>query len=60
MASIYINAAPHAMMAMAGLIQVSDANNKADMEQAVMKFENTVMMPNAKTRMSDLFKSNVK
>ena len=51
---------PHAMMAMAGLIQVSDANNKADMEQAVMKFENTVMMPNAKTRMSDLFKSNVK
>ena len=48
------------MMAMAGLIQVSDANNKADMEQAVMKFENTVMMPNAKTRMSDLFKSNVK
>ena len=51
---------PHGMMAMAGLIQVSDANNKADMEQAVMKFENTVMMPNAKTRMSDLFKSNVK
>ena len=51
---------PHAMMAMAGLIQVSDANNKADMEQAVMKFENTVMVPNVKTRMSNLFKSNVK
>ena len=52
--------APHAMMAMAGLIQVSDASNKADMEKAVMKFEGTVMMPNVKTRMSDLLKNNVK
>jgi len=51
---------PHAMMAMAGLIQVSDASNKADMEKAVMKFEGTVMMPNVKTRMSDLLKNNVK
>ena len=52
--------APHAMMAMAGLIQVSDASNKADMEKAVMKFEGTVMMPNVKTRMSDLLRNNVK
>ena len=51
---------PHAMMAMAGIIQVSDASNKAEMEKAIMKFENTVMMPNAKTRISDLLKSNVK
>ena len=51
---------PHAMMAMAGLIQVSDASNKADMEKAVMKFEGTVMMPNVKTRMSDLLRNNVK
>ena len=51
---------PHAMMAMAGLIQVSDANNKADMENAVMKFGASVMMPNVKTRMSDLLKKNVK
>ena len=50
---------PHAMMAMAGIIQVSDASNKAEMEKAIMKFEGTVMMPNAKTRMSDLLKSNV-
>ena len=48
------------MMAMAGLIQVSDASNKADMEKAVMKFEGTVMMPNVKTRMSDLLRNNVK
>ena len=51
---------PHAMMAMAGLIQVSDASNKADMEKAVMKFEGTVMIPAAKTRMSDLFTKNIK
>ena len=50
---------PHAMMAMAGIIQVADASNKAEMEKAIMKFEGTVMMPNAKTRMSDLLKSNV-
>ena len=52
--------APHAMMAMAGLIQVSDAGNKAEMVKAIMKFEGTVMMPNVKTRMSDLLNSNVK
>jgi pseudoazurin len=52
--------APHAMMAMAGLIQVSDASNKAEMVKAIMKFEGTVMMPNVKTRMSDLLNSNVK
>ena len=51
---------PHAMMAMAGLIQVSDASNKADMEKAVMKFESSVMIPAAKTRMSDLFTKNIK
>ena len=52
--------APHAMMAMAGIIQVSDASNKVEMKKAIMKFEGTVMMPNVKTRMSDLLKSNVK
>jgi len=52
--------APHGMMAMAGIIQVSDTSNKAEMEKEIMKFEGTVMMPNAKTRMSDLLKSNVK
>jgi pseudoazurin len=51
---------PHAMMAMAGLIQVSDANNKEEMISAIEKFEGTVMMPNVKTRVSDLFKANVK
>ncbi len=51
---------PHAMMAMAGLIQVSDANNKEVMISAIEKFEGTVMMPNVKTRMSDLFKANIK
>ena len=52
--------APHAMMAMAGLIQVSDASNKTEMNEAIMKFEGTVMMPNVKTRMSDLLNKNVK
>ena len=51
---------PHAMMAMAGLIQVSDANNKDEMIKAIEKFEGTVMMPNVKTRMSDLLNANVK
>lgn len=51
---------PHAMMAMAGIIQVSDTNNKSEMKEAVDKFEATVMVPNVKTRMSDLFKENVK
>ena len=51
---------PHAMMAMAGLIQVSDASNKDAMISAIEKFEGTVMMPNVKTRVSDLFKANVK
>ena len=48
------------MMAMAGIIQVSDTNNKSEMKEAVDKFEATVMVPNAKTRMSDLFNDNVK
>jgi hypothetical protein len=48
------------MMAMAGLIQVSDASNKDEMAKAVEKFEATVMMPNVKTRMSDLINSNIK
>ena len=47
-------------MAMAGLIQVSDASNKDAMISAIEKFEGTVMMPNVKTRVSDLFKANVK
>ena len=51
---------PHAMMAMAGLIQVSDASNKDAMKAEIDKFEGTVMMPNVKTRMSDLFNANLK
>ena len=51
---------PHAMMAMAGLIQVSDASNKTEMNEAIMKFESSVMIPAAKTRMSDLFTKNIK
>jgi pseudoazurin len=51
---------PHAMMAMAGLIQVSDASNKEAMISEIEKFEGTVMMPNVKTRISDLFKANIK
>ena len=50
---------PHAMMAMAGLIQVSDASNKEAMISEIEKFEGTVMMPNVKTRISDLFKANI-
>ena len=42
------------------MIQVSDANNKEAMISAIEKFEGTVMMPNVKTRMSDLFKANIK
>ena len=52
--------APHAMMAMAGIIQVSDASNKDEMAKEIEKFEATVMVPNVKTRMSDLFKANIK
>ena len=51
---------PHAMMAMAGLIQVSDASNKTEMNEAIMKFESNVMIPAVKTRMSDLFTKNIK
>ena len=51
---------PHAMMAMAGLIQVSDANNKSKMKTEIEKFESSVMIPAAKTRMSDLFTKNIK
>jgi pseudoazurin len=51
---------PHAMMAMAGLIQVSDASNKAEMKTEIEKFEASVMIPAAKTRMSDLFTKNIK
>ena len=51
---------PHAMMAMAGLIQVSDASNKTEMNEAIMKFESSVMIPAVKTRMSDLFTKNIK
>ena len=47
-------------MAMAGIIQVGDANNKDEMKLAIEKFEGTVMVPNVKKRMSDLFESNVR
>ena len=51
---------PHAMMAMAGLIQVSDTSNKSAMKSEIEKFESSVMIPAAKTRMSDLFNKNIK
>ena len=51
---------PHAMMAMAGLIQVSDASNKAQMKKEIEKFESGVMMEPVKTRISDLFRQNIK
>ena len=51
---------PHAMMAMAGLIQVSDSSNKSEIETAIQKFESAVMIPGVKTRISDLLRNNVK
>jgi len=45
---------------MAGLIQVSDANNKDQMKADIEKFESGVMMQPVKTRISDLFKKNIK
>ena len=51
---------PHAMMAMAGLIQVSDANNKEAMKAEIDKFESNVMMQPVKTRMSDIFNKHIK
>ena len=51
---------PHAMMAMAGLIQVSDSSNKSEIETAIQKFESAVMIPGVKTRISDLLRKNVK
>ena len=51
---------PHAMMAMAGLIQVADSSNKSEIETAIQKFESAVMIPGVKTRISDLLRKNVK
>ena len=51
---------PHAMMAMAGLIQVSDANNKEAMKAEIDKFESNVMMQPVKTRISDIFNKHIK
>lgn len=51
---------PHAMMAMAGLIQVSDSSNKSEIETAIQNFESAVMIPGVKNRISDLFRKNVK
>lgn len=51
---------PHAMMAMAGIIQVSDSNNKSEIEAAIQNFESAVMIPGVKTRISDLLRKNVK
>ena len=51
---------PHAMMAMAGLIQVSDANNKESMKAEIDKFESNVMMQPVKTRISDIFNKHIK
>ena len=47
--------APHAMMAMAGLIQVADTSNIEKMKIDIEKFETNVMIPEVKTRISDLF-----
>ena len=51
---------PHAMMAMAGIIQVSDSNNKSEIETAIQNFESAVMIPGVKTRISDLLRKNAK
>ena len=51
---------PHAMMAMAELIQVSDASNKEELKTEINKFESNVMMQPVKTRMSDLFNRHIK
>ena len=51
---------PHAMMAMAGLIQVSDTSNKSEMKSEIEQFESSVMIPAVKTRISDLFNKNIK
>ncbi len=51
--------APHAMMAMAGIIQVADTNNIEQMSTEIEKFESNVMISNVKSRISDLFNSNV-
>ena len=51
---------PHAMMAMAGIIEVSDSNNKSEIEAAIQNFESAVMIPGVKTRISDLLRKNVK
>ena len=51
---------PHAMMAMAGLVQVSDSSNKSEIETAIQKFESAVIIPGVKTRISDLLRKNVK
>ena len=51
---------PHAMMAMAGLIQVSDASNKDAMKAEIDKIESKVMMQPVKTRMSDIFNKHIK
>ena len=48
------------MMAMAGLIQVSSATNKSKIKEAIQKFESAVMIPDVKTRMSDLFTQKIK
>ena len=48
------------MMAMAGLIQVSDANNKEAMKEEIDKFESNVMMQPVKKRMTDLFNKHIK
>jgi len=47
-------------MAMAGIIQVSNTNNIKEMTKEIEKFEAKVMMQNVKTRVSDLFKKNIK
>ena len=51
--------APHAMMAMAGIIEVADSSNLDQMRSEIEKFESNVMIPEVKTRMSDLLNKNV-
>ena len=47
------------MMAMAGIIEVADTNNLDQMKSEIEKFESNVMIPEVKTRMSDLFNKNI-
>ena len=49
---------PHTLMGMAGFIEVGNNANKAEVIEAVNKFEEGVVVPNAKGRMLKLIEAN--